>query len=173
MFQIRKACLEDIEFITGLVNHPRNLNILLSLTKELLIDQIRDYMVIELIQENDRNIPLGCASLHVYTSSLAEIRSLNILPEYTGNGYGRALVEGCLTEAAQIHVKRVFVLTKTCGFFEKLGFKVVTMETLPEKVYKDCLKCNRFHRCDETAMVKELLVTEDPPVVEILDMLPE
>ena len=34
------------------------------------------------------------------------------------------------------------------------GFSVAQREDLPDKIYKDCHACPRFHCCDEVAMVR-------------------
>ena len=48
-------------------------------------------------------------------------------------------------------------LTYVPGFFEKLGFRIVSMESLPEKVFGVCVICPKFDHCDEIAMVKSLI----------------
>ena len=52
--------------------------------------------------------------------------------------------------------KRLFALTREKVFFEKLGFTVVPKETLPHKVWTDCVRCPLQEQCDEIAMVYEL-----------------
>ena len=47
-------------------------------------------------------------------------------------------------------------LTYVPAFFHKLGFKTVPMETLPEKVWGVCIKCYKYNKCDETAVLLEL-----------------
>jgi amino-acid N-acetyltransferase len=41
-------------------------------------------------------------------------------------------------------------------FFNKVGFHVVERGVLPLKAWKDCLRCPKFHACDETAMLRIL-----------------
>lgn len=41
-------------------------------------------------------------------------------------------------------------------FFSRLGFRRVPHAVLPEKVWKDCVKCAHYLTCDETAMLKDL-----------------
>ena len=53
-------------------------------------------------------------------------------------------------------------LTYEQRFFEKLGFEVVAKESLPLKVWSDCVRCPKRDGCDEIAMVR---VLEDVPVV--------
>jgi len=51
---------------------------------------------------------------------------------------------------------RVFTLTYQEGFFQRLGFHVVSKETLPHKIWGDCLNCPKFPNCDEIAMITDL-----------------
>ena len=100
----------------------------------------------------------GCASLWVYESDLAEIRSLGIDEGFHGKGLGRQLVQFFLEKARGLGIKRVFVLTRMGGFFEKCGFRTVSINSLPQKITKDCAACPKKERCDEVAMVLDLNV---------------
>jgi amino-acid N-acetyltransferase len=50
----------------------------------------------------------------------------------------------------------VFALTLEKDFFEKLGFQKVPMESLPLKVWSDCVRCSKQAQCDEIAMMLEV-----------------
>ena len=93
----------------------------------------------------------GCASLYVYDSGLAEIRSLGVEAGWQGQGKGSAIVH-YLVEARQMAIKKVFVLTRTPEFFMKMQFLPTSKSLLPEKVLKDCEQCPRQHACDEVAL---------------------
>ena len=71
-----------------------------------------------------------------YTPVLAEIRSLGIDPGHHGTGLGSRLVRYFIDAAVELHIPRVFVLTRAPKFFEKLGFRLESMDLLPEKVFK-------------------------------------
>ena len=77
-------------------------------------------------------------------------------PEFEGKGIGWAVTEACIAEARDLLIKRVFALTYKTAFFERLGFRVVNKIELPEKIWKDCLKCSKFYHCDEVAVLLEL-----------------
>ena len=47
-------------------------------------------------------------------------------------------------------------INKWEDFFKRLGFAVVPKETLPHKVWTDCVRCPLQENCDEIAMVYEL-----------------
>ena len=61
-----------------------------------------------------------------------------------------------------MRIRRLMSLTYEQAFFEKLGFEVVAKETLPLKVWSDCVRCPKRDGCDEIAMVR---VLEDVPVI--------
>ena len=47
-------------------------------------------------------------------------------------------------------------LTYVPDFFARLGYGIVPMNTLPEKVFGVCVTCPKFRACDEIAVVKHL-----------------
>ncbi len=75
----------------------------------------------------------GCASLYVYDSGLAEIRSLGIEAGWQGQGQGSAIVNYLVDKARQMAIKKVFVLTRTPEFFMKQSFLPTSKSLLPEK----------------------------------------
>jgi len=50
----------------------------------------------------------------------------------------------------------VFAFTYVPGFFGKVGFNEVERGELPLKAWKDCLRCPKFHSCDEIAVLRVL-----------------
>ena len=94
---------------------------------------------------------VGCASLFVYDSGLAEIRSLGVAPDIQRQGQGRAIVEYLLERARRLDIDKVFVLTRNPKFFERVGFSLTKIDALPEKILKDCENCPKRARCDELA----------------------
>jgi N-acetylglutamate synthase-like GNAT family acetyltransferase len=50
----------------------------------------------------------------------------------------------------------VFVLTRAPVFFEKAGFRQVSVNSLPEKVLKDCSACPKREQCDEIALIHDI-----------------
>ncbi len=51
----------------------------------------------------------------------------------------------------------MIALTREVGFFERCGFATAARETLPRKVWTDCVRCPRRHACDEVAVVLDLV----------------
>jgi len=124
---------------------------LLPRTLNELYRHLRDFFVIEM----DGKIA-ACGALEIFTEDLGEVRSLVVDDSWKGKGLGRKLVEQLIHEARAIGLKRLMALTYVPEFFHKLGFKTVSKDTLPEKVWSVCVKCYKFNHCDEIAVLLEL-----------------
>lgn len=144
---IRKALIPDVKRIQSLVNAYADSGQMLPRTLNELYENLRDFSVY--VENGDI---IGVCALHVSWEGLAEIRSLAIRQGSTGRGIGRELVRRCLTEAAELGARRVFVLTYRTEFFRKLGFSDIDKKDLPHKIWTDCLNCVKFPNCDESAM---------------------
>jgi len=125
---------------------------MLPKTMDELYHQMRGFRLLV----DDLDQVLGCSHLDVFTPTLAEVKSLAVQPFSMGKGYGRILVEDCEREARELGIKKIFALTYRDEFFKHLGYQQVTMESLPEKVYKECVKCHYYNNCNEIAVLKNL-----------------
>ena len=151
----RKAAMRDIPAILGLINGYAAQGIMLPRTEFEMSEAIRDFTVIGCAASSGVEI-LGCGALHFYTPTVGEIRSLAVAENAKTHGAGRRLIEA-LIEEAQIHqLDAVFAFTYVVGFFQKMGFETVERGVLPLKVWKDCLRCPKFHACDEIAVLRVL-----------------
>jgi N-acetylglutamate synthase-like GNAT family acetyltransferase len=65
---------------------------------------------------------IGCAALEVYSSKLAELRSLVVSTEFQGHGVGKKLVEACVNRAQEERVLEVMAITSSEDFFRSCGF---------------------------------------------------
>ncbi len=156
--KVRPARLTDIETLEGMVTYWANMGENLPRSRNEIVRDIGSFAV----AENHGEIT-GCASLYVYDSGLAEIRSLGVEAGWQGQGQGTAIVQYLVEKARQMAIKKVFVLTRTPEFFMKLDFIPTSKTLLPEKVLKDCEMCPRQHACDEVALevnVSEPLITK-------------
>src|SRR5205085_11896348 len=87
---------------------------------------------------------------------IAAVSSLAVAETHQGRGIGKQLVNWCIDEARRLGIRQIMSLTYEQAFFEKLGFIVVDKDTLPLKVWSDCVRCPKRDGCDEIAMVLEL-----------------
>jgi amino-acid N-acetyltransferase len=149
--KVRKAAIRDIQPILGLINSYAAEGLMLSRTEFDLSENIRDFCVAV-----DGETIAGCGALHFYTPTTAEIRSLAVAKEASGAGIGRAIVGALEQEARENDLEAIFAFTYVIGFFARLGFLEVERGELPLKVWKDCLRCPKFHQCDEVAVLKRL-----------------
>jgi amino-acid N-acetyltransferase len=99
---------------------------------------------------------VGCVAVTILWADLCEVRSLAVDETYRGRGIGRRLVEAAVDEARHLQIRRLMALTYEQHFFEKVGFEVVAKETLPLKVWSDCVRCPKKDGCDEIAVVRTL-----------------
>ena len=146
-FVVRDANLDDVEAIAELIQFWAREGENLPRAKSDMIHSINEFAVTEVNGE-----VTGCASLYIYDTGLAEIRSLGVNPKSTVKGQGRALVNHLIAKGKTLALGRIIVLTRVPGFFAKLGFADSHKSQLPEKVMKDCELCLRKDNCDEVAM---------------------
>jgi amino-acid N-acetyltransferase len=151
---IRAATIHDVPRIQEIINSHAELGRMLFKSYAQLFEDLRDFGVYEEDAEGGR--VLGVAALTIIWADLAEVRSLAVDEKAIGRGIGRKLVEWCVDEARRLQIRRLFALTYEQRFFEKLGFEVVQKETLPLKVWSDCVRCPKNENCDEIAVVRVL-----------------
>lgn len=149
--QFRKAKITDVEPIHALITYYADKGLMLARPRTLLYEGLREFTIAE-----DRGRVVGAGSLHIIWEDLAEIRALAVSPDYCRQGIGRGLVKMFLAEARELALPRVFVLTYQQKFFEKNGFKVVAKESMPQKVWKECVNCPKFPNCEEVAMIIDI-----------------
>lgn len=145
----RKAILPDAEQIHELISAYSGDGTLLPRTLAEICENVRDFVVLE-----DGGKIIGCGALHLYGTHLAEIRSITVAPWAQGKGGGSRVVKALMGEAKRHRVACTCLFTRKPEFFGKLGFSVAQREDLPDKIYKDCHACPRYHCCDEVAMVR-------------------
>lgn len=148
---VHQATISDIPRIQKILEYYANQGLLLPRALSDLYENIRDFS----IYRNGMEI-IGTSALHVCWEDLGEIRSLAVMPEGTRKGIGSLLVNHCEAEARRLGLQKTFTLTYQEIFFSKLGYQKVDKNSLPHKIWKDCLQCPKFPNCDEIAMIKTL-----------------
>ena len=157
---IRPATIHDVPRIRDIINAHAELGKMLFKSYAQIYEALRDFAVYEVEGADGREV-VGCAALAIIWADLAEVRSLAVDDHYRGRGIGTRLVEWCVDESRRLGIRKLMSLTYEQRFFEKLGFAVVPKDTLPLKVWSDCVRCPKRDGCDEIAMVRTL---EDVPV---------
>jgi amino-acid N-acetyltransferase len=154
MATIRPARTSDAAAICSLVNYHAEQGKMLHRSMESVYDSLREFQV----AEDDGGQVVACVAVDVFWDDLAEIKSLAVAPEQMGKGLGSQLVRAAVADARELGTRRLFALTYEQDFFARHGFKVIERQTLPEKVWRECVACPKADACDEIAM---LLVLED------------
>lgn len=148
---MRKATLEDVKTIHNIIKEFAAKSVMLPRSLNEIYESIRDFLVVE-----KENKIIACCALHPLWEDMAEIKSLAVLEKFQDDGLGKKLVMNSLSECNSLKVKKVFALTYVPEFFEKLGFKRSEKNTMPHKIWSECIKCPHFPDCDEVLVVKEL-----------------
>ena len=126
---IRSMQKEDIPAVLNLIRPFVEQGILLPRTEESLLQTYTDYIVYEL----DGGLK-ACAALHTYNDNQAEIAAVAVDSVCSHMGIGPKLINYLLQKAKENDIHSVFILTtQTSDWFEKLGFKISTVDSLPQE----------------------------------------
>ncbi len=150
-FKLKKASVKDAKAIHSLVNKFAKKDDMLPRSLNEIYENIRDFIVCV----NNESI-VAVSALHILWEDLAEIRSVAVRNKYQGMGIGKKLLKHCLKEAKSLGIKQVFALTYHPEFFTELGFENIDKNSLPHKIWGECLKCHKFPECDESAVMINL-----------------
>lgn len=156
---IRPATIHDVPRIADIINAHAGLGKMLFKSYAQLFESLRDFAVY--IDEPSGQV-IGCVALSIIWADLTEVRSLAVDDDHRGKGIGSQLTQWCVGEARRLGIRKLMSLTYEQRFFEKFGFEVVEKETLPLKVWSDCVRCPKNANCDEIAMVLTLADIPEP-----------
>ena len=158
---IRKALLADVRPMAKLIQRYADTAVMLPRNEFELAEHVRDFM----IAVNEAGDLAGCGALHIYTPTVAEVRSLGVDPDLKTKGIGRRIVEALVTEGEHLGLHSIFAFTYVPGFFHKLHFDLVDRSELPLKAWKDCLRCPKLQACDEIAVIRRLVSLPNTHIV--------
>lgn len=147
-YSLQSPLIKDMKAIHALLLQASEAGQLLPRSLSDLYSHTRDFVI---ARDADGAVA-GCCALSLVWEDLAEIRSLLVRDDMRRKGYGRALVDACLREARAMGIRKVFTLTYKTDFFENMHFVEVGKDTLPQKIWADCIHCAKFPDCDEVAM---------------------
>lgn len=126
---IRTMEKEDIPAVLNLIRPFVEQGILLPRTEESLLQNYNEYIVYEL----DGGLK-ACAALHFYDDNQGEIAAVAVDSVCSHMGIGPKLISYLLDKAKENKLSSVFILTtQTSDWFEKLGFALSTVDSLPAK----------------------------------------
>ncbi|BAV58907.1 acetyltransferase [Endomicrobiia bacterium] len=145
---IRSARVMDVKEIHKLVEYHANNKEMLHRSLSAIYENIQEFVVLE----SEDNI-VGCGALHVSWENLAEIKALAVSDKYKGQGFGRKIVKILQDNAKNLGVSRVFALSFKPKFFIKLGYEIIPKETLPHKIWSECINCHLFSECGEVPLL--------------------
>lgn len=169
---IRSATVNDVPRMAEIINSHAERGKMLFKNFAQLYEDLRDFAVYDEAGDGARGGAgrvVGCVALTIIWADLAEVRSLAVDSSCIGRGIGKQLVSWTIEEGRRLRIRRLMALTYEQSFFQKLGFEVVSKDTLPLKVWSDCVRCPKRDGCDEIAMVRTL---EDVPVIQLPNAAP-
>lgn len=114
---VRPAHIRDVKPLVTLIEPFVTQKVLLPRTIDELALLLPNYFVAE-----SRGRVVGCAALEIYSSKLAELRSLVVHPDYQHHGVGHKLVAACVERARDEQVLEVMAITSAEAFFVSCGF---------------------------------------------------
>ena len=151
---IRKLLVNEVSEIKDLIDPFVKQGLMLPKSLYSLCTSVRDFWI--MTDNSASQEIIGCCALQVSWMDLAEIRTLAVKKEHQGRGIGRQIVEACIREAVELHLKTLFTLTYVPEFFNKMGFHEIDKSTLPNKIWADCIHCQYFPDCRETALIYQI-----------------
>ena len=159
---LRPARVTDVPQMAQLINKYASRNLMLPRPVNQVYERLKDYCIVEA-----DGVVAGCSALQILWYDLAEVRSVAVHEGFRGRGFGRLMVERLLGEAKTLGIHQVIMLVLPDGpmhaIARSLGFREVEKESLPQKVWNDCLNCPKFSECDEIALITEAAPKTESP----------
>lgn len=144
---VRRAKMSDVDSIYQLTNFWADKGEILPRTRDNIIHDIQNFVVAELDGE-----VVGTASLYIYQTGLAEIRSVVVDESAQNQGQGEALVQYLLEFAHQMELEKIIVLTYIPQYFVQLDFNQIDKNSLAENIIEDSEPSPHKDPADEVAM---------------------
>ncbi|MDR2352835.1 MAG: N-acetyltransferase [Deltaproteobacteria bacterium] len=150
-YLVRKAHAGDVKNVYELLMGMASFGLLLPRSYANIYEMLQTFYV----AEASNGELLGVAALQVAWEDLAEVRSLAVRESSRHLGVGRALTQRVEKDARELKIHKMFALTFVPEFFLKLGYSIVGLDTLPQKIWAVCFNCVHYPNCKEIAVVKE------------------
>lgn len=133
--QVKRATINDIGGILELIRPLEQQAILVRRSREQLEMEIDKFTIIEY-----DNLTIACAALYPFPEEqIGEVACVAVHPDYRSSSRGEILLKRIITQARQMGLKKLFVLT-TCSihWFQEHGFIPAEIDALPiqkQKLY--------------------------------------
>jgi len=144
---VRRARMSDVDKIHELVSFWAEKGEILPRTRDNIIHDIQNFVVGEV-----EGKVVASASLYIYQTGLAEIRSIVVDEAYHGQGQGQALVQYLLEYSCEMELEQIIVLTYVPEYFNKLGFTLIEKSSLADNIIEDSEQSPHKDPEDEVAM---------------------
>jgi argininosuccinate lyase/amino-acid N-acetyltransferase len=139
--------MSDVDSIYQLTNFWADKGEILPRSRDNIIHDIQNFVVAEL----DGKV-VGSASLYIYQTGLAEIRSVVLQDDAQQQGQGKALIQYLLEFAYQMELEQIIVLTYIPKYFQQLGFNLIDKSSLADNIIEDSEPSPHKDPADEVAM---------------------
>ncbi|MCG8414878.1 MAG: amino-acid N-acetyltransferase [Pseudomonadales bacterium] len=127
--RLRDATIEDVGGILNLIKPLEEAGTLVARSRELLENEIANFIVVEL-----EETIIACAALYPVSAQAGEVACIAIHPNYQNNGLGKRLLESLEKHAQAKAMSSLFTLTTEAShFFLENGYKEVSVDTLPSQ----------------------------------------
>lgn len=119
---IKKATFDEVDILFTLIQQGVEEGSLLTRSKEEIRRYIDNFFVFTIGGKI-----VGCAGLDIYTTKIAELRSLYVAQENRRKGIASKLIKKCLQVAKQKGIREVITISdkeevfRKCGFFDQIG----------------------------------------------------
>lgn len=126
--QVRRANIDDIGGILGLIRPLEQQGILVRRSREQLEQEIHHFTLIE-----KDGLVIGCAALYPYIDErMAEMACVAIHPDYRDGNRGLDLLNQMKQYSRRVGIDKIFVLTThSLHWFREQGFYEVEVSSLP------------------------------------------
>ncbi|MDO7672131.1 MAG: amino-acid N-acetyltransferase, partial [OM182 bacterium] len=126
---IRPASIDDVGGILDLISPLEQKGILVKRSRELLETEISRFMVVV----HPEGTLIGCAALYqIGDSNTGELACVATHPEFHNQGIASRLLAAIEKNAAEMAIKKLFVLTtQTAHWFREQGFVEAALTDLP------------------------------------------
>ena len=129
---VRRARTPDVDRILEVIGTYVEQHVLLPRTRDEIVDEIGSWWVVDLNGE-----VVGCAALRDFGDGLGELRSLSVVAEAHGRGFGESLVHSVVRDAGRRSISRLFAITRNPGYFGRHGFAELPMDEVPDVLHAD------------------------------------